>query len=187
MSTVKHVLLTADAREEISAEMPYGEGDAEAGGVLYGRVDSGRIVVDRFDPVPLGEPGRVTINIADFTGRELWATSRSPGESRLIGDIHTHQEIELPRACPSDTDLRGWASFASATKGPWVGAILHPRRQLWRAGFPEADWVAPLLDAWVVDRPGAEPRPVMIVDEPGWLRDLAKTVQFHDPDKEEAA
>jgi hypothetical protein len=170
VSDLRTVELLADARDHISEYIRYGEG-FEAGGICFGYVERDKVVIssiaaNTFEPVS-PHHNVVDVELARNLDRE---------DRRWIGSIHSHEYYsEHIRA--SSADRETWSHFARTLKQPYVGVVIAPRGVRWSGGYPEPDWVAPVLKAWLA-LPDGTVRERPLIEEPRWLADLEKTVRF---------
>jgi len=171
---VKLVRLSNAAREDISRDVAYGDGN-EAGAVLFGYIIEERGHVEIVEVAPNrtapDDPHTVRIEVERYL-------SFDRDNHRIIGDLHSHEmTYHGLRAEPSKADIASWRNCANTVKHPWVGIILSARRQTWDGGYPHLDWVHPKLDAWVAE-PGGGVREIGLIVEPLWLADLEKQLKI---------
>jgi len=166
--SISSVYVTADARDDISRDLPFG-GGLEAGGPLFGYLDPERerlvIVKVIANEAPPNDARHVFVEV------RRWAHLDRPGH-RLAGTAHSHEHFrDGLRATPSEADENGWLEMAEQLAEPIAGLIISPRGERYEGGFPVPDWVAPRIDAWVA-HPDGRLAAVPLRVEPRWLGNL---------------
>jgi hypothetical protein len=180
VSELPYVYLTWPAQLDLE-QLEYGTGDEVAGG-LFGRASERRIVVERIVQNPSGpyEPERTPVDVKHFARLEQIPTATSSAESRLLGDVHSHEVVSGP-ARASDRDLDHWATLSRAPGQPaYAGLILTPARELWEGGFPSGrfDWDEPILSGWVARDGEVWSTTVVLEEEEDYLLD--QSVRFRE-------
>jgi hypothetical protein len=170
MSELRTVELLADARDHISQFVRYGEG-FEAGGVCFGFVERDKVVISSIAPNTFEPYARDCTSVDVELARNLDREDR-----RWIGSVHSHEFYdEHVRASSGDRET--WSKFARTLRQAYVGLVIAPRGERWSGGYPEPDWVAPVLKAWIA-LPDGTVRERPLIEEPRWLADLEASVHF---------
>jgi hypothetical protein len=125
--------------------------ERELGGILLGVVTPRHIEVRQILTNPHGPqmPTHTDIEWDAFRDIEEEGYPYPWRRKLVVGDIHSHPCVGVPRA--SGRDFDEWAYLSEKLHQPFCGLIFSPSTELWQEGYPtgRGNWDELEMRAWV--------------------------------------